>query len=233
PGGELHQAFLVGRISIDLVGTKENEWSKGTVATRHLQERQGPDRIDIEVVERTIFRKIVRGLGGTVNDQVRVTALYQAEDRLPATNIQIIRSEMRCCFPKPFEIPCRIPVGTEKVPSHIIVDPVNLPAALVEKRHSFGANQPAAARHQGTLHDVPLSFNAMGSVANPRTRSSSSACANRSALAAPRHQRTSSTSPCSHVTFGSKPKSRRAQPMSAVQWRISPRRNRLVITGLM
>src|SRR5262249_59469165 len=98
PRRKLHKALRIRCITINLIGTHENEWRLGTVPASCLQECQRSDRVDIEIVERPLLREVVRRLGGAVNNQVRSTTLDEAKDRLTVANVQIIRGEMPCRF---------------------------------------------------------------------------------------------------------------------------------------
>src|SRR5262252_5954816 len=54
---------------------------------------------------------------------------------------------------EPLQVPRRITIGTKERPAHVVVDAVHVPPELIEKRHRLGADEPAAARHDGSFHD--------------------------------------------------------------------------------
>src|SRR5215813_6371456 len=54
---------------------------------------------------------------------------------------------------EPLQVPRRITIGTKERPAHVVVDAVHVPPELIEKHHRLGADEPAAARHDGSFHD--------------------------------------------------------------------------------
>src|SRR5215467_12597415 len=61
--------------------------------------------------------------------------------------------EMTTLAAEPLQVPRRVTIGTKERPAHVVVDAVHVPPELIEKRHRLGADEPAAARHDGSFHD--------------------------------------------------------------------------------
>ena len=53
-------------------------------------------------------------------------------------------------------VPARVAVRPEKVGAHVVVNAVNLPAALAIFAHYFAANEPTRARYEDFFHKKVL-----------------------------------------------------------------------------
>src|SRR5262247_3829250 len=88
-----------------------------------------------------------------MNDEVGTMALEQSRDAIAIADVQVVVREVPSLAPKPLQVPRRITIGTKERPAHVVVDAVHVPPELIEKRHRLGADEPAAARHDGSFHD--------------------------------------------------------------------------------
>src|SRR6266480_1276989 len=58
---------------------------------------------------------------------------------------------------EPALVPPRVPLGSEEVSAHVVIDAVNLPAQRIEMRDHLRPDQSRRTRHEN-LHDTPASL---------------------------------------------------------------------------
>src|SRR5262245_43664047 len=75
--GQFLQWQLVGCIAIHLVGADEHEHCFWTMLPSCFQKVHRAEGIDFEIKNRNVARFVVRGLGGTMHDQVETHAAEQ------------------------------------------------------------------------------------------------------------------------------------------------------------
>ena len=143
PGLELDERQLVRHVAVDLVRREESERRLRARAACRLEQVQRADRIHIEVVEGPRRRKVVRGLCRRVDDEVRLELVYEPQHRPAVADVHVVMLEAASVAAKALQVPRRVPVLAEEIAAHVVVDSVDRPAALVEERNGFGADQTA------------------------------------------------------------------------------------------
>jgi hypothetical protein len=123
------------------------------VPSRDFQQIHGADGIHVEIVERAAGCQVVAGLGSTVDDQVEWTfGPKQTGKLLAVADIQVPVAKMLRRLAKPLQVPPRVPLFTEKVCAHVIVDPDHALRAPVEEADKLRADQSTGTGNE-YLHD--------------------------------------------------------------------------------
>ena len=118
---------------------------------------------------------------------------------------------------EPLEVPRRVAVRAEEVAPHVVVDPVDDPAAGIEVGHRLRADEAAAAGDEDRARSRHAREPPLAPPTSPNARSSPSICANPSLAGAVRDHSSSSTRLASQSTRGAKPVAARMRRASARQ----------------
>ena len=78
-----------------------------------------------------------------MNDSVRNNRSNCFHDSLPVAYIKFVVTKIGKLVFEAFSIPTRVSLGSEKIPSHIIVYAVDLPTFVGKECNNFAANQAA------------------------------------------------------------------------------------------
>ena len=112
---ELDELELVRRVAVDLVRREEDERRLRAAAAGGLEQVERPDGVHLEVVERAGGREVVRGLSGSVDDQLRARAVHQLEDRGPVADVERVVLEARRRRAQALQVPGRVAVLAEEL----------------------------------------------------------------------------------------------------------------------
>jgi hypothetical protein len=146
---ELLERQLVRPVAVHLVRRHEDERRFGAPRPCRLEEVERPDRVDLEVDERPLGRKVVRGLGGGVDDRAGTQLPDQLGDPVPLADVELVMRETRRGALNPGERFPRIACGTEEVGAHVVVDSVDGPSRVGEMKDGLRADEAARAGHEG------------------------------------------------------------------------------------
>src|SRR6516165_884203 len=93
-GFELLKRKFVRDVAINLVGAKKDEDRFGAMKARGFQKIDRAERVYFKVKNRDIARFVVRGLCGTVNDQIEPLRTEESFEPVAVADIQIVISEV-------------------------------------------------------------------------------------------------------------------------------------------
>jgi len=114
-----------------------DEHGFGGALSGGFKQIQGAGGIDIKIVERTPGGKIVAGLCGSVDDQIKVVLFEETINGFPITDIEILVVEVSACGQQPVSIPGCVPLRTKEISPHIVVDAADLESEVVEVNYSL------------------------------------------------------------------------------------------------
>ena len=140
-----------GDIAVNLVGAHKNKNGLRAVEARGFQKIHGAERVDFKIENGNVAGFVVRGLRGTVHDQVEMLRTEERFKGYAVPDVDIVVCEVLCVAPQPVEIPSGVAGLAEKNLAHIVVDAVDPMALAVEMFHSFRANEPAGTGNQNCL----------------------------------------------------------------------------------
>jgi len=132
-GLEFLERDRIGAVTVDLVRGHVDEWSLRACAAGGLEHVEGADGIGIEVVEGDRCSAVVAGLGGGVNDGIRLHLSNQIEDALAVADIELMMNEPLEIALKTLLIPTCVSLRTKKDSALIVIDPMNLILKLLGK----------------------------------------------------------------------------------------------------
>ncbi len=102
----------------------------GQAAAHRLQEIQRAAGVHVEVVERAVLGEVVRRLRGGVDDELGTETCDQVAHRRAIPDVERVVREVLRDAAQAGEVPARVAVGPEEVAPHVVVDAVDLPAAV-------------------------------------------------------------------------------------------------------
>ena len=148
PRLQLHQRHAVGVVAVDLVRRHRDEHGFGSVTTARLEQVEGADSVDVEVVERARGGEVVAGLGRGMDHELVAALGEQVLDRLPVTDVdRVVRVVTAPCL-EPLPVPRGVALGAEEVGAHVVVDSVDREAQTIEELDRLRADQARAAGHE-------------------------------------------------------------------------------------
>src|SRR5206468_2610308 len=137
--------------------------------------------------------EVVRRLRSAVDDEVRAVLGEERQHRLPGADVERVVREPAGGAAEPLEVPRRVAVRAEEVAPHVVVDPVDDPAAGIEVGHRLRADEAAAAGDEDRARSRHAREPPLAPPTSPNARSSPSIWANPSLAGAVRDHSSSST----------------------------------------
>src|SRR5262249_52759464 len=110
-----------------------NEWRFGTRIPHGFEKIQCADRIDVEIIKRPAGSQMMARLRSCMNDCVRGDLANGLSNSCPVADIDFAVAKPRKLLLETFSIPNRILLRPKKIPAHIVVETVPLPALSREK----------------------------------------------------------------------------------------------------
>jgi len=147
-GRQLAEANFVGGVAVDLVGRHVGKDGLGRGTARGLQQVQGADGVDVEVVEGARGGQVVAGLRGSVDDQLGAELFDRPEDFRPVADVELVVLELRKLFLEPRLVPPGIARRAEEIGAHVVVDAVDLVFLGGEVGDHLAADQAVRAGNQ-------------------------------------------------------------------------------------
>ena len=145
-----YQRQFVGGVAIDLIGAGKDEGCVGAETAHGLEEVERAIGIAGEIGNRLTRGPIVRGLGRGVDDECDLLSVLRKEcvDGSIVADIDIAVLVLGQPCLELLAIPGCGPVCAEEVLTHIIVDPDNVEALLVEEAGRFAAYETGRASYK-------------------------------------------------------------------------------------
>ena len=82
--------------------------------------------------------------------------LEEINDLLSIAYVELSMNKIPEIVLKPVLIPSRIALRAEEVCAHVVVDAINFPAVVGEKRHNFASDETAGSRDNQFFHFTKL-----------------------------------------------------------------------------
>ena len=146
-GFKFAQWQMVGCIAVDFVGAQVHERGFGASATSGFEEVHGADGVGVEVIKWDGGGAVVAGLGGGVDDGVRLEAGNEVEDALAVADVEFVVGEVLELGSETFLVPTGVALGPEEDSTLVVVHTVDMPAELVEVTADFAADEAGGAGH--------------------------------------------------------------------------------------
>ena len=146
-GFKFAQWQMVGCIAVDFVGAQVHERGFGASATSGFEEVHGADGVGVEVIKGDGGGAVVAGLGGGVDDGVRLEAGNEVEDALAVADVEFVVGEVLELGSETFLVPTGVALGPEEDSTLVVVHTVDMPAELVEVTADFAADEAGGAGH--------------------------------------------------------------------------------------
>ena len=148
----------VGAVAVDLVGAGEKEGRLRAELAGGFQQDQGAVGVDGEVGDRLLGRPVVRRLGGGVDDQIDICAVFleQAVDPLCAADVDIAVAVVLERRFELFPVPPGRPVLAEEILPHIVIDADDIESLCVKVFDRFAADQTGRTGNNRDAHIFPL-----------------------------------------------------------------------------
>ena len=140
---ELDERDAIRRVPVHLVRRQKDERRLGGVPARGLEQVERADRVHVEVVEGPAGGEVVRRLGGGVDDEVGLVSSDERVHAVAVPQVEVVVREALRLRPQAREVRCGIAEVTEEVAAHVVVDAVDVPAALVEEGDQLTADEAA------------------------------------------------------------------------------------------
>ncbi len=143
--GKLNERNLVGSVAVNFVGAKKNENGFRRMLARGFEKINCAEGVDFKIEDGNVASLVVRGLRGTVNDEIEAARTKKFVERGAVANVG---GEVRKSFGgrfEAFEIPERVAGGAEKFAAHVVVNADDGVALAIEVCDSFRANESAAS----------------------------------------------------------------------------------------
>jgi hypothetical protein len=123
----------------------------------HLQYIEGSRRVDVKVIEWSPGRQIVTGLGGTMHDKIKWSLIFEKpRETFTITDIKLIMLKMARALTQPLKIPCGVPLRTEKIRTHIIVNSEDTVGTAVKKAHEFRPDEATRSGNEDFHNELSL-----------------------------------------------------------------------------
>ena len=140
---QLHERQPVRRVTIDLVGARENEDRLGAVQPSGFQHVQRAGGVDPEIGVRLARRPVVRGLRGGVDDDFDLAAIARKHvlHRVKIADVDGVMRVVRQCGLQTLTRRRGRSLGAKKTRPHIVVDAGNGESLGMEFLAGFGTDQ--------------------------------------------------------------------------------------------
>jgi hypothetical protein len=123
---------------------------------RCLQQIERAAGVDINIVKRAVLGQVVRGLGRAVDDQVGVNLLEDFRHGPPVPDVQRAMLETAAGLTQVPQGPGGVPLRPEEVGPHVIVNPVDPRAAMIEITDGLRSYQSTATCYHDFHRSRPL-----------------------------------------------------------------------------
>lgn len=139
----------IGPITVNFVRGHVDEWRLGAGLPCGFEEVQRADGVGVEIIKRNRSRAVVRGLGGSVDDNVGFDFGNEVENALPVANIEFVVGEAGDQISEAFLVPTRVALGPKKCRALVVVHPVDGTALPGKKDGYFGTDEAGRASDEG------------------------------------------------------------------------------------